>query len=298
MMGMNVLIVGATGYVGTAVDEALSARGHRTSGSARSAAAERSLKARGTALVACDASRPQSLIGAARNADAVVYAVSVTDADAARVDGGALRALTTAMAGSGKPFVYVSSAWVYGDTGGMVDEGARLRPPAIAAHRPESERLVHAMSLRNVRATIVRPGIVYGRGGGIPAMFVHSARERRSSTIVGKGTNRWATIEVRDLGELIALALEAGSPGRIYNAVDETAFTQREIAEAASRGAGAGAATTTIPAGILGPFGEALVLDQRISARRAKNDLGWAPGARSILEDLESGSYQATPLAS
>jgi hypothetical protein len=71
----------------------------------------------------------------------------------------------------------------------------------------------------------------------------------------------------------------------------------REIAEAASRGAGAGGATTTVSPGILGPFGESLMLDQRISNARARN-LGWTPNASTIVEDLEHGSYPAALIAS
>jgi hypothetical protein len=41
----------------------------------------------------------------------------------------------------------------------------------------------------------------------------------------------------------------------------------------------------------MGQYGECLALDQVISAERAKTDLGWSPRSRSILEELEHGSY-------
>ena len=88
--------------------------------------------------------------------------------------------------------------------------------------------------------------------------------------------------------------VDVGRPGRAYNAVNDDTFTVREIAEAASRGAGAGGATANVPADILGPFGECLALDQRISAERAKADLGWVPRSPSLIEELESGSYPST----
>ena len=123
-------------------------------------------------------------------------------------------------------------------------------------------------------------------------MFVQSARERGAATVVGDGTNRWATIHVADLGALVALAIESGRPGRAYNAVSDDRFLVSEIAAAASRGAGAGGATTFVDPDIIGQYGACLALDQVVSAERAKSDLNWLPQHASILEDLESGSYR------
>ncbi|MGP6159738.1 MAG: NAD-dependent epimerase/dehydratase family protein [Vulcanimicrobiaceae bacterium] len=296
---MDVLIIGATGYVGTALDESLKAQGHRTVGVVRSDMAKFKLQARGTAFVKGDAAKPQSLIEPAKKADAVVYCPQITDADAHSVGLNALRAIARALAGTEKTFVYTSSAWVYGSTGGtMATEDSQPNPPGMVARRLELERMTLNMTKIGIRGLVVRPGIAYGRGAGIPAMFVQSARERRAATMVGDGSNRWATIAVEDLGDLMARVLVAGRPGRAYNAINDDTYTVNEIAEAASRGAGAGGATALVPADILGPFGECLTLDQRISAERAKADLGWSPQALSLPEELEFGSYLAAALAS
>jgi nucleoside-diphosphate-sugar epimerase len=296
---MNVLIIGATGYLGTAVDEALAARGHRVSGVARSDAAKAKLEARGTIAVSADASKPNTIQEAAGDHDAVVYVALVTDADPWTVDSNALKAVRKALAGSEKTFVYMSGAWVYGNTGDEpAAEDSVLSPPSLMVRRVEMERAMIDMTNVGIRAIVLRPGIVYGRGAGIPAMLVQSARENGRDNIVGDGKNRWATIEAGDLGTLAALALESGRPGRAYNAVGDDHFTVQAIAEAASRGAGKGGATNTVPADMLGGFGECLALDQVVSAARAKSDLGWAPAGPSILEDLERGSYAGATLSS
>ena len=295
---MNVLIIGATGYVGTSVDGALKARGHRTSGTARSETARNVLTARGTTVVSADAAKPHTLASAVRAADAVVYAVAVTDADASNVDGNALRAIRKSLAGTEKTFAYISCAWVYGSTGDTpATENAPLQPPPLIARRIELERETLGMTKLGIRAFVVRPGIAYGRGGGIATMFVQSAKERGAATIVGDGTNRWSTIHIADLGDLIALALESGRPGRAYNAASDDRFCVTEIAEAASRGAGAGGATVTVDPDIIGQFGDCLTLDQIVSAERAKSDLKWQPQCPSIVEDLERGSYRIASLA-
>lgn len=289
---MNVLIIGATGYLGTAIDESLTARGHRTHGIARSQAAKRVLEARGTTAVEGDVTKPNSLLGPARAADAVVYAVKLLDHGDVSIELRALRTIGKALAGSEKTFVLVSDAWVYGPTGDTAaSEDAPLHPPSSMQGPVELEAASLDLSRIGVRALNVRPGIVYGRAAGTPSMFRESARERGAATLIGDGDNRWATIEIADLGNFIALALERGRPGRAYNAVNDDGFSMREIAEAASRGAGAGGATTSIPASIMGQWGACLTMDQRISAERAKEDLGWEPRGPSIVHELEYGSY-------
>ena len=295
---MKVLIVGATGYVGGAVERAFRARGHQTVAIARSDVARAKLALQGVETISADAARPETLAAPVKNAEAVIYCVQATDADPWQVDLNAIRAIATAMAGTENTFLYVSGAWVYGDTEEFVDEAAPINPPALVKKRANLERMVLNMVKIGIRSHVVRAGIVYGDGGGIPAMFVHSARERHAATIVGSGSNRWATIARNDLAPLIALVAERGKPGAIYNAVDDSAFTVREIAEAASRGAGAGGAITQIDPEMLGPFGDCLMLDQRISAARAKRDLGWRPMSPNLVEELERGSYLTAQLAS
>lgn len=296
---MNVLIIGATGYLGTSIAEAVVRHGYQVTATARSPHAAETLRARGYAVVDADASNPRSLFGPARASDAIVYCVNVTGADQFAVDTHALTQLVEAAKHSPKRIAYTSGVWIYGSTGDApAGEDAPHFPATLVARRPELERIVLASAHEGVLATVVRPGIVYGRNGGIPEMFVTSARERGAATIVGDGTNHWPAIHVDDLGELFALALERAPIASIYNAADDSAFTVREIAEAASRGAGKNGATTLLPLEqarlVMGDFAEALALDQRISSAHARAELGWKPNAPSIVEDLERGSYATT----
>jgi nucleoside-diphosphate-sugar epimerase len=295
---MNVLVVGATGYVGSAVERAFAARFHRTAATVRSDVARMKLAAHGIQTVYGDASRPETLLEPVRAADAVVYCVGVTDADPWTVDLAAIRKIGHAMAGTERTFIYMSDAWMYGDTDEPADETVPVKPPVLRERRAQIERIVLNMVKIGIRSHVIRAGVVYGDGGGIATMFVHSARDRHAATIVGNGSNHWATIARSDLAPLVALVAERGKPGAIYNAVDDHSFTIREIAEAASRGAGAGGAVTAIHPEFLGPFGECLMLDQTISNERAKRDLLWRPSAPSIVEDLERGSYLSAQLAS
>ena len=293
---MRILVIGASGYVGTAVARTLREVGHEVTGSARNEDTVRKLRDAGVEPVSGDVTAPESLAAAARDADGVIYAVQYYGDDGATVEGNALRALVDALAGSNKPFAYTSGVWIYGNTGERIAaEDAPLDPTPLVAHRPQLERTVLDGVARGVRSFVIRPGDVYGAGGGIPAMWMQSARESGAVRFVGDGTNRWAMIHREDLAGLFAFAIDGADPGDIYNAGDDTAFTVREMAEAASQGAGKPGAVTAWPLeearAALGAFADALVLDTRISSNRAREQLGWRTRTTTILDDLRTGSY-------
>jgi len=212
------------------------------------------------------------------------------------LDQAAVRVMLDAIAGSGKPFIYTSGVWVLGDTGGRVaDETWPVNPAALVAWRPAAEQLVLQASAQKVRSIVIRPAVVYGRGEGIPAGFVESARTHGAARYVGSGENRWPVIDVDDLADLYVRALEKAPAGTVLLAADGSAHRVKEIAEAASIGAGAGGRTESWPLEearkTLGAYADALALDQQVSSERARAMLGWKPRASGILEDLRLGSY-------
>ncbi|MBV8197785.1 MAG: NAD-dependent epimerase/dehydratase family protein [Candidatus Eremiobacteraeota bacterium] len=293
---MRVFVIGATGYVGSAVVAALRNRGDAVVGSARTEAAATKLRDGGIEAALCDVTAPESLRAPARGCDAVVYAVQYNGADVAAMESAALDSIVNALAGSGNALLYTSGYWVYGNTGDRVAaEDSPLDPIALIAYRPGLERIVLDGVQRSVRAIVIRPGVVYGKGAGIPAMWARSAKEEGAARFVGDGRNRWAMIHRDDLAQLYVLALERAGPGAIYNAGDETSFTVREMAEAAAAGAGKNGAVTSWPLeearGALGAFADALTVDSRITAQRARKELGWGPRSATILDDLKRGSY-------
>jgi nucleoside-diphosphate-sugar epimerase len=290
---MIVFLTGATGYIGGAVAEALLKAGHAVIGLARSDEAAGQLHLKGIGTHRGDLTSPASLTPAANAADATIHTGTTNDGS---VDRQAVEAMLQAVAGSGKPFIYTSGVWVLGDTGGKVaDETWPVRPAALVAWRPVLEQLVLETAQRNVRAIVIRPAVVYGRGSGIPADFVKSARETGTVRYVGAGANRWPVIHVDDLASLYIGAMDKAPAATLLHAADGSAHRVTEIAEAASIGAGAGGRTESWPLEearkTLGAYADALALDQQISAAKARTLLSWKPRAASILEDLRHGSY-------
>lgn len=298
---MKVLVIGATGYIGAATARALRTKGHAVTGLARSDAAHEHLVRDGYGVVIGDVADPKTLIEPARASDAVIYAVQLQQPDAADVESLALRALVDALNGSSKSLLYTSGVWYYGPTGDRIaDEESPPNPPPAISSRPILEGIVLDSCNCGVRAHVTRAAPVYGEGRGLPALYTASAREHGAARTIGDGSNHWTSVHVDDLAELYTLILASGAPGDVYNATDETAFTQLEIAQAASRGAGRDGATAEWPvaeaSATLGAWVEALAMDQRVTSARARSRLGWSPRTSTILDDLEHGSY-VTPVA-
>ena len=237
---MRVFLTGATGYMGTAIAEALRKAGHTVDGLARSQNKAKQLEARGIHPVLGDLLKPETLAEAARSADGVIHTANTNDADAPRTDRAASQAILEALKGSEKQFVYSSGVWVLGSTGQQVaDEQSPMNPPALVAHRFGLEREVLAYKNQGVRPIVIRPAAVYGRGGGLLNMLVDSARQSGAARFVGNGENYWPFVDVDDLAQLYVLALEKAPAGSLYIGAHGPSYRMRELAEAASTGAGA-----------------------------------------------------------
>jgi nucleoside-diphosphate-sugar epimerase len=188
--------------------------------------------------------------------------------------------------------VHTSGVWVLGNTGEKVaDEESPLDPTPLAAWRPAVEQQVLTAARQGVRSVVIRPAIVYGRGGGLVRMLVQSARERGAARYIGMGENRWPLVHVDDLANLYRLALERAPAGSLFIAASGPAIRLREIAEAASRAAGVGGQAEAWPIEEarreMGPLADALALDQQVTGAKAARVLGWTPRAPSLQEELE-----------
>jgi nucleoside-diphosphate-sugar epimerase len=292
---MKILVTGATGYLGSAIAERLrnSKAKHEVSGLARSAESAAKLAAAGITPVRGDFADPASVADAARVADGVVSTATASDP---AVDVPAIDAILGALAGTDKPFVYTSSIWIYGNTGDtMIDELTPVNPPEFSAWRVAVDDRVRKASRAGLRSIVIRPTIVYGRGGGIPADLVESARVRGAARYVGTGKNWWPFVHVDDLADLYLLAVEHAPGGLLFIASSGASQRVENVAAAASRGAGTEGRTESWSLEEarkeLGSYADGLVLDQQASGKRAEQMLGWRPERPSVLAELEHGSY-------
>jgi nucleoside-diphosphate-sugar epimerase len=283
---MKVFITGASGYIGTVVAAKLRDLGHQVIGLAHSEASARKLEDAGAQAVRADMRDLPLVVRAARESAAAIHLAQEYSADTAQLDRQIADAVLEEFRLTGRPFLYTSGVWVLGNTGAQeADETTPVNPTPLVAWRPEHEQLV--LQAQGPRGIVIRPAMVYGRGGGFAGDFQRQARQHGVVRYVGPGDNRWPLVHVDDLAGLYVLALQAPA-GSLYFASAGPSMQVQDVARAAA--APFGARVESIPVAearlSLGLMADALTLDQSISSRKAMRELGWTPQAKSVLEEL------------
>jgi len=278
---MRVFVTGATGYIGRVLVERMRDLGHQALGLARSDASARKLEAAGVQSVRGDLRDTSVIARAARECDATVHlAMDFSAPDAAQLDRALVETVLEEYRLTARPFLYTSGIWVLGDTGGAeADEESPIHPIPLAAERAVHEQLV--LRARGARGIVIRPGMVYGRGGGMPDDFARQAREQGVVRMVGPGTNRWPLVDVDDLADLYVLALGAPA-GSLYFAAVGPSIAVREIAAAKSNGVPVESIPEDQARQKFGPLVDGLMLDQQVTAKKAMRELGWNPKAAPV----------------
>ena len=279
---MRIFVTGATGYIGQAVAGELTAAGHTVTGLARNEEKAAALRRLGVQAVVGDLKDPATYRAAAAAHEALVHTAFESSPEAVAGDRTALETLiAAAAAGEAGSLVYTSGIWVLGDTGGKAafEDSPTDHPAALVAWRTGHEQMVLAAATDRLATAVVRPGIVYGGRGGLTGDYFQSAEREGAAKHVGDGSNRIPLIHVEDLARLYRAVVERHARG-IFHAVDGVAVSLSEVARAASEAAGRQGATREIPLSEarqkLGPYADALALDQIVESRRTA-ELGWHP---------------------
>ncbi|MDY7090489.1 MAG: NAD-dependent epimerase/dehydratase family protein [Actinomycetota bacterium] len=287
---MNILLTGATGYIGSRVLTALLGAGHSVTTLVRDPSRVRD---EGAQPVTGDMRDRDLVRGLAADAEAVIATATPGDATSAEADRDFVGAVLDGLR-PGATFVRTGGIWVHGE-GGALTEETPLSPPALVAWRAGIDS--RALAAPGIRSLLVEPGIVYGHGTGIPALVFGQERvgDPAALQLIGPGTQHWTTVHVDDLAELYLATLTAGSAGDRFLAVGGGNPTVAALGEAAARRLGLdGRVVAEDPAGTvarLGGFGEALLLDQQASGEKARRVLGWKPSRPSLLETFAAGEY-------
>jgi nucleoside-diphosphate-sugar epimerase len=263
---MKVLVIGATGFIGQHVADALAAAGHDVS----------ALRRPGGRLspypsVPGDLSDVDTLAAAAAGYDHVVQAAAPLGDEA---DLAAARALVA----SGSPVVYTTGAAVLGS--GQSDEDSPPDPHPVAAGRPAVEQAVLAAGGR-----VIRPGLVYGGPAStVIGLLRRKAAEAGTGLYIGPPGVRWPVVHIDDLAALYVAVAERAAPATVWHGIAETARLD-EIAAALGNGT---ARSWPLPAATaeLGPLADLFTRDQDASSAKTRRLLGWDPTHTAILDEL------------
>ena len=291
---MHIFLTGATGYIGSAVLDAIIKGGHRVTAIARDPEKAEKLLAKGATPVIAELGLPEMYLPLLMSADAVVHTAFESSPRGVQVDRLALETMLTAqrdaMAADGKAraFIYTSGVWVLGRTTKAAEEDFPLDPPPHVAWRPEHEDLVLAAAASGLRPVVIRPGVVYGGGRGIFSDLIKDALNG-IVRVVGPGKNHWPCVYDHDLGDLYVRILEAPLAVGIFHANDEEDERVSDIVEAIAGQVPQRPDIRYMPIAEarkkLGTYADALALDQKVRSPKARA-LGWSPSQTGVANSV------------
>lgn len=281
---MRIFLTGGTGYVGSAVLEALVRGGHAVDALVRHSQGAAVVQARGATPVLGDVLDPASWRDAAAAADVAIHAATEYGPRVRQVDEAAVNTLAALPPRDGRVIIYTSGVWVLGNAPTPVDERATVNPLELVAWRPGHEQRILDAASGGVRAIVVRPGVVYGGGRGIVGDIFKDVANGLVR-VIGSGDNHWPLVYERDLGELYLRLVNTPTASGVYHANDEGDETVNDLVAAIGEHAKILPSVRHVPLAEarqkLGPYAEALAVDQIVRSPRA-HGLGWAPTLHSV----------------
>ena len=292
---MNVVLTGATGFIGSHVLTELQEHGHEVTALVRDDAQADIVAARGATPTVADLYDRPAVARLLGEADGAIHTASPGDATSANLDSAVVDAVIDAFAGTGKPYLQISGLWIYG-ANPSITEASPIDAPALVSWREPIERRV--LGATGMRGVVIVSGVAYGDGGGgIPGLLLGSPRDDAGHLIMlGTGQQHWATVHAADLADVFRRVLDDDAAHGRYVIGNGLNLTVAELTEAAAVAAGAPGAVPgsdgEARARLGDYFAELLLLDQGTDAARARAELGWHPTHPSLADEFRHGSYR------
>lgn len=256
----EVLVTGASGFLGGHLARRLVERGDRVRVLARPSSDLRHLEKLNLSVVEGSLEDPHSLARATEGVELVFHAAALSTDWASwrafqstNVDG--LKNLVSAAATNRRlrRFVHVSSTDVYGFPERPGDENQPLDSAGIAYAKSKilGERVVLQAHDRGLPVTVLRPATIYGPRSKDWVMLIVRALKKRNMMFIGSGEVDAGLLYVDNAVDgMLAAAESPRSIGKAYNLRDEGSQTWRDYVEALARGLGLRAPSIHLPVSV------------------------------------------------
>src|SRR3954463_12658369 len=194
---MRVALTGATGFVGSHVLTELQEHGHQVVALVRDDSQADVVGTHGATPTVVDLYDRPALVRLLSDADGAIHTASPGDATSANLDSAVVDAAIEAFTGTGKPYLQITGAWVYGANPSITEKSPIDAPAMVSWKEPIAQRVLDAGDMRGV---VIAPGVAYGDGGGgVPGLLLGSPRGDSGNLImIGTGRQHWATVHVAD----------------------------------------------------------------------------------------------------
>lgn len=239
---MKALVIGATGFVGSYLTQALIRRGDSVRILARTPARATALQAAGAEVRLGDLGQTGSLQGTAEGIDVVFHLASAIAASAEvfeQIDvRGTEHMLIEAQRAGVRRFIYVGTLAGYPlarqSAGAVIDERSAFDDTGLlgnyARAKARAEALVSAANKRGgIETVIVRLGLVCGVGASVLPAHVCQLLARDWVVLFGDGSVPLPLTYIDNaVDALILAATTHGVAGESFNIVDDDVMNQRE----------------------------------------------------------------------
>ncbi|GAB6905681.1 conserved hypothetical protein [Desulfosarcina cetonica] len=275
---MNIVVAGASGFVGTALSRFLRNGGHTVIGLGRSARHPLAAET-GFTWVPADTTRAGDWQAALTHADAVVNLTGCTifkrwtRAYKQRiVDSRILttRNIVDAMTGKHQHLLSTSAVGYYGNRGEAdLTEDSPPGADFLARLAVDWETAARDAVNKGVRVSIMRFGVVLGAGGGALAQMLPAFRKFAGGPL-GSGRQWFAWIHLADLLAGVQFLLDGGRAGGIYNFCAPETVRQADFARRLAARVGRPAllpAPSPVLRLVLGEFAQTLLASQKVHPR-------------------------------
>lgn len=255
------LVTGATGGLGLAVVQALSAAGYAVRATGRDASARPRLEAMGADVRLADLTDPQVAAALCEGVDAVFHVAALSspwgrpDVFQAINVTATRSLLETAKAAGADSFVFVSSPSIYTrprDQVGLTEaDPVAVRPMnAYAATKGQAERLVLGANAPGFATTAIRPRAIVGPDDKVLLPRVLRLVERGRFPVMRGGAALIELTDVRDAARALVLADQrrATVAGRPFNISGGRPVAVRDLA--LSLGEALGRPLTLVPVSV------------------------------------------------
>ncbi|TFK49591.1 NAD(P)-binding protein [Heliocybe sulcata] len=286
---MKVLVLGASGFIGLPVAQALVRAGHSVYGVTRSAAKAKQLAAEEIIPIVAEVAKPDTWISHVPTADVVIDAVGGMEIKT--LSDSVLQAVSQA-AKARRPsfapklsYIYSSGTWVHGDsrTEVVTDTTPCTNPMPLVAWRVDQENRV--VSDPNVNGIVIRPALLYGRSGSLLAPLFEGASKGKVAWY-GRTGSRFSMIHCDDLADLYVRAAENAQliAGKVFDAANDFTESGDDVLNKLVEVSGAkGPAEWIEPEN---PYHEALNCTSLLRPYLARALLGWQPRKPGFVDGL------------
>lgn len=233
---MNILMIGGTGFIGSAVARRLAAQGHVLCLPTRRRERAKHLTVLPTVdVVEADVHDPEVLVSLMRGKDAVISMVGILRGDFARAHAELPAKIAAAARSVGvRRIVHISALGAAADA-----------PSAYLRSKAAGEA---ALQNSGLDVTLIRPSVVFGAGDRFLNLF--AALQRCFPVLpLAAAQARMQPVWVEDVAQTVVLCVQrAESVGRTYELGGPRVYTLRELVEYAGAAAGRRALVIGLPA--------------------------------------------------